>query len=398
MLADRAAALPPVRESFKSVLTLRPDLVILDQGLARPAQTSAARRRRARARSAVCLLDRRRPRPASSRWRLRSVERTLAAPSSTACASNGANSPGPVTPLGTAVYPRGQSRHIGEGRPDGRAAAALGLSQSRLRTWPHILSAACRSKRCSPASPTCWCLTVTANANPARATEFVGHHALRRPGGQGAARVGAGPVFDMRRTGEFRGDAVVGGGAAVNRWLLLLVAALYLLSLAVGAAWWPWRLGNEVGWAIVWELRVPRATLGLFIGGVLGLSGAVLQGWLRNPLAEPGVIGVSACAGFAAVCAFYSGLAAVVRAGAAAGRHRRGRHCRCPPDGCGPRRDQDGVAAADGRGDQCHRRGADLAGPGAVAQSFRLSGKSRCGWPARSSTATCAIWPSPRRS
>ena len=36
----------------------------------------------------------------------------------------------------------------------------------------------------------------------------------------------------------------------------------------------------------------------------------MLQGWLRNPLAEPGVIGVSACAGFAAVCAFYSGLAA----------------------------------------------------------------------------------------
>ena len=36
----------------------------------------------------------------------------------------------------------------------------------------------------------------------------------------------------------------------------------------------------------------------------------MLQGWLRNPLAEPGVIGVSACASFAAVCAFYSGLAA----------------------------------------------------------------------------------------
>ena len=96
----------------------------------------------------------------------------------------------------------------------------------------------------------------------------------------------------------------------MNRWLLLLVAMLYLLSLAIGPAWWPWRLGTEVGWAIVWELRLPRATLGLLIGGVLGLSGAVLQGWLRNPLAEPGVIGVSACAGFAAVCAFYSGLAA----------------------------------------------------------------------------------------
>ena len=96
----------------------------------------------------------------------------------------------------------------------------------------------------------------------------------------------------------------------MNRWLVLLVLALYVVSLAVGPALWPWRLGNEVGWAIVWELRVPRATLGLLIGGVLGLSGAVLQGWLRNPLAEPGVIGVSACASFAAVCAFYSGLAA----------------------------------------------------------------------------------------
>jgi len=94
--------------------------------------------------------------------------------------------------------------------------------------------------------------------------------------------------------------------------LIGLVIALYGLSLAIGPAWWPWRLGSEVGWAIVWELRVPRATLGLLIGGALGLSGAVLQGWLRNPLAEPGVIGVSACAGFAAVCAFYSGLAAAV--------------------------------------------------------------------------------------
>ncbi|MFO1158409.1 MAG: iron ABC transporter permease [Reyranellaceae bacterium] len=94
-------------------------------------------------------------------------------------------------------------------------------------------------------------------------------------------------------------------------WLSALVLLLFTVSLAVGPALWPWRLGNEVGWAIVWELRVPRATLGLLIGAALGLSGAVLQGWLRNPLAEPGVIGVSACASFAAVCAFYSGLAAV---------------------------------------------------------------------------------------
>ena len=44
------------------------------------------------------------------------------------------------------------------------------------------------------------------------------------------------------------------------RRLVLLVAVLYVASLAVGPSVWPWRLGNEVGWAIFWELRVPRAT------------------------------------------------------------------------------------------------------------------------------------------
>ena len=90
----------------------------------------------------------------------------------------------------------------------------------------------------------------------------------------------------------------------------LLVVALFLVSVATGPAWWPWRLGEQVGWSIVLDLRLPRAVLGVLVGAALGLSGAVLQAWLRNPLAEPGVIGVSACASFAAVCAFYSGLAA----------------------------------------------------------------------------------------
>ena len=82
--------------------------------------------------------------------------------------------------------------------------------------------------------------------------------------------------------------------------LALLVVALFLASAATGPAWWPWRLGDEVGWAIVLDLRLPRALLGVLVGAALGLSGAVLQAWLRNPLAEPGVIGVSACASFAA--------------------------------------------------------------------------------------------------
>jgi iron complex transport system permease protein len=59
------------------------------------------------------------------------------------------------------------------------------------------------------------------------------------------------------------------------------------------------------------EVRLPRALLAIAIGAGLGISGAALQGYLRNPLAEPGIIGVSAAAAFGAVVAFYFGLAAL---------------------------------------------------------------------------------------
>ena len=55
------------------------------------------------------------------------------------------------------------------------------------------------------------------------------------------------------------------------------------------------------------ELRVPRAILGATIGFTLGVAGAAMQGLLRNPLADPGVVGVSGGAAFGAVVAFYSG-------------------------------------------------------------------------------------------
>ena len=51
---------------------------------------------------------------------------------------------------------------------------------------------------------------------------------------------------------------------------------------------------------VLWELRLPRVLLGALVGAGLGASGAVLQGFLRNPLADPGVIGVSASAGLSA--------------------------------------------------------------------------------------------------
>ncbi|HWK36305.1 iron ABC transporter permease [Sphingomonas sp.] len=60
---------------------------------------------------------------------------------------------------------------------------------------------------------------------------------------------------------------------------------------------------------VVWLIRLPRALAALLAGAALGMSGAALQGLLRNPLAEPGVLGVSACATLTATVALYYGLA-----------------------------------------------------------------------------------------
>lgn len=62
---------------------------------------------------------------------------------------------------------------------------------------------------------------------------------------------------------------------------------------------------------IVRELRLPRVMLAFLVGAGLAISGAALQGLLRNPLADPGVIGVSASAGFGAVLVIHLGLASV---------------------------------------------------------------------------------------
>lgn len=62
--------------------------------------------------------------------------------------------------------------------------------------------------------------------------------------------------------------------------------------------------------SIVFEVRLPRALLALIVGASLGMSGAAMQGLLRNPLAEPGVLGVSAGAALGAVITLYFGFAA----------------------------------------------------------------------------------------
>ena len=61
---------------------------------------------------------------------------------------------------------------------------------------------------------------------------------------------------------------------------------------------------------VIWQIRLPRALAAWLVGAALGASGAALQGLLRNPLAEPGVLGVTATASLFATFALYYGLAA----------------------------------------------------------------------------------------
>ena len=98
----------------------------------------------------------------------------------------------------------------------------------------------------------------------------------------------------------------------LNLWLSLGVIVAALLSVAAGKVWVPldaWTSADPRSLIIV-ELRLPRTVLALAVGAALGFSGAVMQGYLRNPLADPGLFGVSAGAAFGAVCALFFGYAA----------------------------------------------------------------------------------------
>lgn len=77
-----------------------------------------------------------------------------------------------------------------------------------------------------------------------------------------------------------------------------------VLSAFVGA-------GDAADRLVVWQIRLPRALAAFATGAALGISGAALQGLLRNPLAEPGVLGVSASASLFATFSLYYGLAAL---------------------------------------------------------------------------------------
>lgn len=97
---------------------------------------------------------------------------------------------------------------------------------------------------------------------------------------------------------------------------LFAVIATAMLSLAVGRTWMDPREalaglltpGSQLSDLILLDLRLPRAVMAIMVGASLGLSGAALQGLLRNPLAEPSLLGVSGGAALGAVVAIYFGL------------------------------------------------------------------------------------------
>jgi iron complex transport system permease protein len=93
--------------------------------------------------------------------------------------------------------------------------------------------------------------------------------------------------------------------------LALGVILALLLALIAGKVWvplWGMAQGDPRG-IIMMELRLPRALLALVVGAGLGLSGAALQGYTRNPLADPAILGISALAALGAVTAIFFGLA-----------------------------------------------------------------------------------------
>ncbi|RXR28592.1 FecCD family ABC transporter permease [Sphingobium fluviale] len=99
----------------------------------------------------------------------------------------------------------------------------------------------------------------------------------------------------------------------LNLSLLGALVLAILLSLLAGRHWiapGEW-LAGDLPSLIITQLRLPRICLGALVGAGLGMSGAAMQGYLRNPLADPGLFGISACAALGAVTSIFFGVSGV---------------------------------------------------------------------------------------
>ncbi len=106
----------------------------------------------------------------------------------------------------------------------------------------------------------------------------------------------------------------------LNSLLFIITVLLLIVALHIGPASIDltsaiidsWQGNNSLQALIFTEIRLPRSLLACTVGATLGMAGAALQGLLRNPLAGPGLVGVSNCAALGAIIALYFGLSSVV--------------------------------------------------------------------------------------
>lgn len=94
--------------------------------------------------------------------------------------------------------------------------------------------------------------------------------------------------------------------------LVTLLLSLWLGPNQISGANWLAALfgrGDDIDQIVLWEIRLPRSLLAILVGAGLGASGAALQGLLRNPLADPAVVGISSMASLFAAFFIYVGLA-----------------------------------------------------------------------------------------
>jgi iron complex transport system permease protein len=107
--------------------------------------------------------------------------------------------------------------------------------------------------------------------------------------------------------------------ARLSLALAALGAGAIMLSLWLGPTPLAFPFANDAATqVIVWDIRLPRTLTAWLVGAALGLSGAALQGLLRNPLADAGVLGLSGFAALGAVLAYALGVAALAALGAVA--------------------------------------------------------------------------------